>query len=191
MMREAATLPDRCLRTNQPADGGRLRRVFYQRPPSRVRGVLGFFAWLSLLLVLLNSALMLVDRFIAALIVVLGCGGMAVYEVFAAKEAKKEVEIRVSKRWLAKRQRVMFAGWSVALVGIAVAVFAAMAVEESPHLALWMPAGLAVALLGLVCVLLGSKAPHVKRVGDGHIWLGGVHPDFLAELPDWPNDAAK
>lgn len=24
------------------------------------------------------------------------------------------------------------------------------------------------------------------RIEHGYVWLGGVHPDYLARLPEWP-----
>ena len=49
-------------------------------------------------------------------------------------------------------------------------------------------------LLGIVLtvgsMIFGSMASQMvvpARITDDYVWLKGVHPDYLADLPPWPN----
>jgi hypothetical protein len=49
------------------------------------------------------------------------------------------------------------------------------------------------ALIGIVVILAGAfygaisaRLVAAKRITADYIWLKGIHPEFLALLPDWP-----
>ena len=39
---------------------------------------------------------------------------------------------------------------------------------------------------GALYGLIAARMVAPKRISDDYVWLKGVHPDFLAELPVWP-----
>jgi hypothetical protein len=41
-------------------------------------------------------------------------------------------------------------------------------------------------LFAAIYGLTSCRLVHPKKITDEHIWLKGVHPEFLASLPAWP-----
>jgi hypothetical protein len=48
--------------------------------------------------------------------------------------------------------------------------------------------GLLSSLGGLLYGLNASTLVTASRITENYFWLKGVHPDFLADLPEWPGE---
>jgi hypothetical protein len=48
-------------------------------------------------------------------------------------------------------------------------------------------AGIVLFFVGTIYGLVAARMVAPVRITDTHIWLKGVCPGFLAELPEWPH----
>lgn len=160
VMHKQASLPDRCVKSNQPAGGLRLRRSL---------------SW--------HHPMLYLTLFIGVLIFV-------ILAVILRKQAT--IEIGLSEEWFRKRRSAILVGWILALSGIAIAALSLLAISDPHGQMAWagwgIPIGILTLLGGMIFGLLNSQMVTPARITDNFIWLKGVHPDFLADLPAWPND---
>lgn len=94
--------------------------------------------------------------------------------------------VGVSDQWHRKRRRAFF--WSVAIIIVSLTTSAyGIALLAGGT---WWPFCLGVlgTVAGLLCWLNASTLLVAKRISSDYVWLKGVHPDFLADLPDWPGE---
>jgi di/tricarboxylate transporter len=49
-----------------------------------------------------------------------------------------------------------------------------------------IPLGVIIFFIGCIYGSVCSRMVVQTRIDDHFVWLKGVHPDFLAELPEWP-----
>ncbi len=157
--------PPRCLKTNE----------FYDGPPTRfeVHWVSHSLKW-GLLFGLFGRA---VARAIAGAVITL--------------------QLPLSQRWLAGRKRASQIGWSLIVGGMVSMVLAVVAyvfaslVHAITYATVWP------VLFVLACPIISiggviylavrcGRMVSLRRVKDGHAWIGKVHPHFLASLPPWP-----
>jgi hypothetical protein len=158
VMHKQALLPDRCVKSNEPAGGKRLQRNL---------------SWYHPLISLSVLASPLVFIILACIL-------------------RKQAIIRVglSKPWFRKRRRALLIGWLMALLGLVI-FFSSIVIVTGPQCQMpWMGWGI---LLGVVVIIAawiyGSMASRMvapARITDDYVWLKGVHPEFLADLPPWP-----
>jgi len=156
VMNKHATLPDICVKSNEPCQGRRLKRnMYWHHPALFVTVLLGILIYAILAVVIRKNAL---------------------------------VWVPLSDQWWARRRRAIATAWGLALLGLAVAIggpiLAAQTKVDSLNIGI---------LLGIVLVLVGMiyaafKTPMVSpaRIDDDFVWLKGVHPAYLAALPDYP-----
>jgi len=96
------------------------------------------------------------------------------------------IYIGLSDEWFAKRHRAMFIGWLLVLAGITMFVLGVGSVDRS-HTFPWMLlASPFVFVGGAIYGLLAARMVAPQRISNDYVWLKGVHPDFLADLPEWP-----
>jgi hypothetical protein len=158
VMHKEASLPARCVKSNQPVEGRRLKRKL---------------VWFHPLIYLSLAAGLLI---LLILVLVL--------------QKKATIYIGLSQEWWRKRRRALWIGWVSGLLGLAI-VAGSIVIVADPHCRTpWVGWGI---LLGFVMTLgggiYGSAASRMvtpARITDTHVWLKGVHPDFLADLPPWP-----
>jgi hypothetical protein len=62
---------------------------------------------------------------------------------------------------------------------------AAWAVAGAGELPLLFWLGLLLMVLAIPVLLLGARLVRVTRLEEGYVWIAGVHPDYLASLPEW------
>jgi hypothetical protein len=156
VMHKRATLPDRCVKSNRPAHGRRLKRDLYWHHPA---------IYLTILIAL-------------------------VYIILAVVLQKRAViHIGLSSEWFAKRRRAILIGWGSVLVAIAMVVLGIATANEYSHALALIPMSPLVFLVGTIYGLVAARMVAPKRIADDYVWLKGVHPDFLASLPEWPYSA--
>jgi hypothetical protein len=154
VMHKQARLPDRCVKSNQPTDGKRLRRRMYWHHPLIYLSILaGLLIYVILALVLRESA---------------------------------TVYIGLSRPWWARRWRAIAIGWLAVLAAV-VMLFLGIALAPNSEVALWLLAlSFLVFFVGGIYGVVASRMVAPTRITRNYVWLKGVHPDFLADLPAWP-----
>ncbi len=145
-----ATLPDRCVKTNLPAHGKRLKRNLTWHHP----------AWY--LLVLLNL-------FIYVLVA-----------ICIRKQAK--LQLGVSEHYLKKRTRLIASAWVLFLAGILMLFVGLTDYENYGALS---GIGMVSCFASMILGVIAGNVVTPTLIQDDLIWLKGVHPDYLATLPDW------
>lgn len=96
------------------------------------------------------------------------------------------VYVGLSDEWFAKRHRAMFIGWFLVLAGIGLFVAGVSTVDHSDVFPWMLVAGPLLFLGGAIYGLLAARMVAAERISDDYVWLKGVHPSFLADLPEWP-----
>jgi hypothetical protein len=158
VMYKRASLPDRCIKSNQPANGRRLRRnLTWHHPAIYLTIFIGLLVYIILMLIL---------------------------------QKKATIYIGLSEPWIRKRRWTIFWGWMISLSGLALLIASAVAVGDPRHQMDWaawgIPLGILMFFFGAIYGIIGSRMVTPVRIDDNFVWLKGVHPDFLAELPEWP-----
>lgn len=104
---------------------------------------------------------------------------LLVYIIVAMLVRKSAVvDVGICEEHRAKRRTAIIIGWSLGLLGL-FGVFGAIAMEEG-ILAL---VGLVSSLVGIIWGAIGARVVHPSRIDDHYVWLKGVHPAFLGQLP--------
>jgi hypothetical protein len=104
-----------------------------------------------------------------------------------ARTAAQTARIRVGlcRRHLRRRRRALLIGWtSLPLAVAAIAYCAQHGIGDFRVLAAIAVAGIAGVLYGVYSFQLLKTA----RIDRGFVWLDGVAPEFLAEIPDIPQE---
>ncbi|MHC4178051.1 MAG: hypothetical protein ACYSWU_11130 [Planctomycetota bacterium] len=154
VMHKRATLPDRCVKSNEPAHGRRLLRDMFWHPP-----------WIYLTIFI----------------------GLLVYVILVMMLRKRAtIRIGLSKQWFAKRRRAILIGWGLVLSSAAMVVGGISKAGEFPYAPALIPLGFVVFLVGAIYGLIAARMVAPARITDDYVWVKGVHPDFLASLPNWP-----
>ncbi|MHC4178050.1 MAG: hypothetical protein ACYSWU_11125 [Planctomycetota bacterium] len=149
--------PDRCVKTNLPAEGRRLKQGVQWQP-----------GWVTLIQIATPPAV----------------GQTA----SAVAGRRVTIEVGVSQRVLRRRRR-RFVISGLVLVASFAAIAWGVAMIPRGIAAVWlMLGGFLGVCWGLFRFLNESQIVVAKRMTREFIWLKGVHPDFLAELPEWPQD---
>ena len=154
VVRKTVELPDRCVKSNQPANGYRLTRKMYWHHPAIF---LSIFA------------------------------GLLIYVILALVLRKHaEVRIGLSDEWVSKRRFAIITGWGLSLGSIGLFVGSIMAERILGDAVPWcVVLSVVVFFGGIIYGLIRSRMVAAARITDDMAWLKGVHPEFLAELPEW------
>ena len=158
VMEKKALLPRRCLKCNARVEELTLKRSLSWHHP--------------LLYLLLPVCFLGVGLLIYMLVLYLVSKKAVIFVGLCSRHARKR------RVWIAACG-LLFAA-AVAMLGIAVGV------ETTNPAAFLTPVGLLVACLVIIYVPL--QVVRAKRMDDRRIWLRGVHPTFLAELPEWEGE---
>jgi len=154
VMHKMAPLPDRCVKSNRPANGRRLRRKLYWHHPAV------FLAILAHLLIYIILALVL--------------------------RKKATIHIGLSDEWFARRRRVIATASCLMAVSVLLVILGIVGLETSDGSALLIVVGILLFIGAAIYGLLCARMVAPTRITDTHVWLKGVHPDFLADLPPCP-----
>ena len=153
VMHKRAALPDRCVKSNLPADGRRLKRSLYWHSP-----------WVYVTIL----------------------AGVLVYAVLALILRKRAViQIGLSEKWARKRRRSIAIAWGLVLGSVAMFVIGA-GIDNDDFCALLILLSIITFFGGAIYGLLAARVVTPVRIDDEYVWLKGVHPDFLAALPELP-----
>lgn len=151
VMKKDAVLPDRCVKSNLPAETHLPRDLSWHS------------SWLFLL-VLLNILIYV----IVALIV--------------RKTAK--IEIGLTDLWAKKRRNAILIAWLLVLAGLGTIVGGFATLQGDAPL-ITLLGGIVVMILGAVWGIVRARLVTVTKIDDEYIWLKGVCPEYLDELPEW------
>jgi hypothetical protein len=153
-----APLPNICLKSNQPATR-QLKRSLSWHPPAAYFGLL------------------------------LGVIPFVIIALIITKRAT--IYIGLSDEWFAIRKKKIATGWGIALLSIALGIGMIALAAASPR-----SAGSFACITGLVALVFffvglcygnfGARMVYPARITTEFVYLKGVHPDFLARLPEWP-----
>lgn len=104
----------------------------------------------------------------------------AIVSAFASKTA--EVEIGLCPKHRRQRWQAIAGGWTLGLIGALVLPWMAIVFE-----AWWLAAlGGGMALVGMIGGLVVARQVAPSKIDDGRVWLRGVNPEYLGELPEAP-----
>lgn len=110
-------------------------------------------------------------------------GHLAFYVILAGALGKKaRVRVGVCEDARRSQASALAACWLLAVGGATVALVAV--VLEWPW---WFVAGGVAAMLAAAPVYLwgGARLVTATRIDDSYVWLSGIHPHYLATLPEW------
>src|SRR4051812_23147650 len=156
VMHKMAPLPPICVKSGQPATQWLKRHLQWHEP------------WLALTILI----------------------GVLIYVIIALIMTKRAtIMIGLSDEWAARRKTRILVALVLALLGIGAGVAGVVLGSQGPGQEGWF--GLLV--LALI-VLIGDalyaqyacRLVHPQRITDQYVWLKGVHPSFLDQLPLWP-----
>lgn len=95
------------------------------------------------------------------------------------------VRLPLGRSWRSRRRVAYSAGLAAAFALIATLIWWGQAQGNG---APW--AAVIAAMVVLLAVILWAVMRSIvltqRRTSRGYVWLKGAHPDFLAQLPDWP-----
>lgn len=113
--------------------------------------------------------------------------GLLIYVILALVLRKTATTyIGLSDEWFAKRRMAIFVSWLIVLASVGMFVAALAWSDRNNNLIILLPISILVFLTGAFYGLIGSRMVSPKKITDTHVGLKGVHPDFLAELPELP-----
>lgn len=108
--------------------------------------------------------------------------GPIVYGAVARRAGTRVVvTVGITERALRASRRGWVLTWALYVAGAGLWVAAAVAA-----LAALFWGGLALLALAVPAYLLSARLVRVTRLEDDRVWLAGVHPGYLARLPEWP-----
>ena len=100
---------------------------------------------------------------------------------------RKSADIRVglSPQGFSRRRWGIATGWLSFLIGAVLFIFGLA--NAQPNNSLWVLSivGLVGGLIGVITGVVLSRVVSATKITDEHVWLKGVHPEYLATLPNW------
>lgn len=117
------------------------------------------------------------------LIVFPGLLGYAIVALLVRKTAT--IRVGLSPQGFSRRRWGIATAWLSFLIGFSLMIFGIA--NTKPDNSMWILAvvgGLGV-FIGVIVGVIRSQVVSAKKIDDDHVWLKGVHPDYLAMLPPW------
>lgn len=161
VMTKDADLPYRCVKTNEPAETLLRRKLSWHSP----------------------------------LIFITILAGLLIYVILAVVLSKKaDIQVPISHRIKKRRSMAIVAGWLFGLGGLGVTILTCILWGNSQD-PMWRDPIPFVIIGGIVFIvfsaLIASFVANIvspSKITDRHIWLRGVHSDYLNQLPQWPGE---
>jgi hypothetical protein len=154
VMHKNAELPDRCVKSNQPAEGWLPRKLYWHNP------LLYLLIFISLLVYV-----------IVALIV----------------RKKADIKIGLTQKWLSRRRLSNAVGWLSFLGGIGICIAGGVIGEDL--FPVFLILGLVLSFGGAIYGLIASRMVSPTKITEHHVWLKGIHPEYLDQLPAWDGNS--
>lgn len=174
LMTKDASLPDRCLKCNFPADGYTLRRkLVWQRPN------LGYILVPCSLMIYFLATYLLRQTTAARPLPLILCLTVTSLVRHLVSQTTT-VGFPLCERHRKQRGRSMAIGWSLSLTGIG-AMFAGFL--NSEYMAIGVLGGVLLVIVGPIYWVASTELPTPRKIDQRFIWLKGVHPAFLDDLP--------
>jgi hypothetical protein len=158
VLHKNAPLPDICLKSNQPATRRLKRRLQWHHPAVALSILAGLLIYVILAMVLTKRA---------------------------------TIFIALTDEWFAIRRRRLAIAWGIVLLSILIgfAAFGMLVTAPSGQGSGFGCVGCSIAfVLFLAGIIYGNYAARMVRpacITEQYVYLLGVHPDFLAKLPEW------
>lgn len=155
VIRKGTKLPARCVKTNEPTDATLKRQLYWHNPA-------------------------------IYLFLFLGIIGLLIYVVVAMSVRKSaEIYIGLSPRGFRRRRWGIAIAWLSLLLGSV--LFVVGIANTRPNNDWWIAilVSLFGGLIGLIVGVVISRVVAPAKITDTHVWLKGVHTDYLAALPEW------
>lgn len=153
VMHRMATLPPRCVKSNEPTERWLKRKLYWHAP------------WIYLAII----------------------PGVLVYAILASiLSFRATIHIGLSEKWIWRRRWTMLISWMLVFLGIGLFFVAANVESQGAAVPVLVISGIVLFLGSMIFGLIACRLVHVKKMDHHYIWLKGVHPDYLALLPEWP-----
>lgn len=156
VMDRHARLPDICLLTGQPATQRVEREVSFYPNGSHLALLLGIVPYLAALMCLSSTV---------------------------------RLELGLCEQMFQRqRYRILFGKilGGIGAAAIMAAIAFGAATQEHEMAVVMIAVGAVVGIAGLVLGFVGSWPVIARKIDTDYVWLTGVHPEFLAKLPEWP-----
>ncbi|NUQ61716.1 MAG: hypothetical protein HUU20_04460 [Pirellulales bacterium] len=94
--------------------------------------------------------------------------------------------VGLSDEWCRKRRRTLGMAGAISVVSLAAVAYGTNLIGRGVDAGMWVVSlGILCTLGSLLYGLNASTLVAAKRITNDCFWLRGIHPDFLAELPEW------
>lgn len=114
--------------------------------------------------------------------------GLLVYVILAMIMMQRAtIHIGLTDEWMARRKTRMMIAWLLGLGSVAIGVLGiviAANTDRSEFIGL-LPIAIFLLLGALIYGQYACSLVRPQRITDQYVFLKGVHPDFLARLPEW------
>ena len=100
--------------------------------------------------------------------------------VYLIVRKKAVVQIGLCERHLVQRKRGLAIGWGSVALGVVLICLAAVF-----NSGWWVLIGILVMLIGAITGGVMARTVTATKIDKEYVWMTGVHPDFLANLPHW------
>jgi Ca2+/Na+ antiporter len=168
-----ALLPDRCIKTNEPAKGCRIKRHFKKTNP------IIFILYVIWQVALINGYL----PFIGWPLFI----GLCILGFYLTKRAT--IQLGVSEQIRTKKIRSVKISLSCFLTAILATVLGILFMVKDPSQILLIYGVFILGFLAFTTGLLlnadSGKLVSLKKFKDDYLWLCGAGSDYLDSLPDW------
>lgn len=114
------------------------------------------------------------------------CGIIPYVIIAMIVQKRAEIEVGLSEEWFARRRRTILIAWLLILGSIAMPFGVGILLNVPADIVGF--SALAAVIIGLGAAVYGILAARIvvpTEITDTHVWLKGVHPEYLAELPKW------
>lgn len=126
------------------------------------------------------------------IIVTVFLGGILIYIILAYLMTKSAViQIPVSNEYRAKRKRAIMISVVFGVLSIIGFLGSLLLLSDRDTVGIGLASMGACLVFGLIALGVGSTFSRIlkpTKITDTHVWLGGVHPSILAELPELPKN---
>jgi len=159
VLHKNAPLPDVCLKSNQPATRRLKRNLSWHHPAIALSILAGVLIYIILAVVLTKRA---------------------------------TIYMALTDEWFGIRRKRILIAWGIVLLSIALGVGGlamAAGADAGQGGGLSCLACFVAMVLFFVGIIYGNYAARLVRpacITDQYVYLVGVHPNFLARLPEWP-----